>query len=63
VDYPSQKNEEESIPLTQNFNAEDSDQLDNRGLSSRKGKERAQEAGLSPIFDVGDSDEEGGHNH
>jgi hypothetical protein len=49
--------------LTQNLPAEDSDPFDNRGLSSRKGKERAQEAGLSPIFDVGDSDEEGEHNH
>lgn len=60
---PIAKNEEESIPLTQNLHAEDIDPLDNRGLSSRKGKERAQEAGLSPIFDVGDSDEEGEHNH
>ncbi|KAN0126754.1 serine carboxypeptidase [Russula decolorans] len=60
---PIAKNEEESIPLTQNLPAEDSYPLDNRGLSSRKGKERAQEAGLSPIFDVGDSDEEREHNH
>jgi len=60
---PIAKNEEESIPLTQSLPAEDSDPLDNRGLSSRKGKERAQEAGLSPIFDVGDSDEEGEHHH
>src|SRR6266403_1998408 len=53
------KNEEENIPLTQNLPADDSDPLESRGLSSRKGKERAQETGLSPIFDVGDSDEEG----
>lgn len=56
------KNEEESIPLTQSLPVEDNDPLENRASSSRKGKERAQ-AGLSPIFDVGDSDEEGGHNH
>ncbi len=61
---PIAKNEEENIPLTQNLPAEDDDPLDTRGLSSRKGKERAQEAGMSPIFDVGDSDEEGGeHRH
>lgn len=59
---PIRKNEEESIPLTQSYPVEDSDPLDNRRLSSRKGKERAEEAGLSPIFDVGDSDE-GEHNH
>ena len=58
---PIAKNEEESIPLTQNLPAEDSDPLDNRGLSSRKGKERAQ-AEMSPLFDVGDLDEEGEHN-
>ena len=55
---PIAQNEEESIPLTQKLPTDDSDPLDNRGLSSRKGKERAQEAGLSPIFDVGDSDED-----
>lgn len=60
---PVAQNEEESIPLTQNLPAEDSDPLDNRGLTSRKGKERAQETRSSPIFDVGDSDEEGGHSH
>jgi carboxypeptidase D len=60
---PVAQNEEESIPLTQNFPAEDSDPLDNRGLTSRKGKERAQETGSAPIFDVGDSDEEREHYH
>jgi len=53
---PITRNEEEHIPLTQNL-AEDEDSLDNLGIRTRKGKERAQEAGLSPIFDVGDSDE------
>jgi hypothetical protein len=56
------RNEEEHIPLTQNLPAEDGDSLDNLGIRTRKGKERAQEAGLSPIFDVGDSDEEGGEH-
>lgn len=53
---PISKNEEENIPLTQSLPAEDGDSLDDRGISIRKGKGRAQEAGLSPIFDVGDSD-------
>lgn len=39
------------------------DSPDNDGISKRKGKERAQEAGLAPIFDVGDFDEDGEHNH
>jgi carboxypeptidase D len=60
---PIAQNEEESIPLTQNLPVEDSDLLDNRGLSSRKGKGRAQETGLAPIFDVGDEDEDGENNH
>jgi carboxypeptidase D len=57
---PISKNEEENIPLTQTLPADDGDSLDDGGISTRKGKGRAQETGLSPIFDVGDSDEEGG---
>jgi len=38
------------------------DSPDNSGISKRKGKERAQ-AGLAPIFDVGDLDEDGEHSH
>jgi carboxypeptidase D len=60
---PISKNEEENIPLTQSLPAEDGDSLDDRGMSIRKGKRRAHEAGPSPIFDVGDSDEEGERNH
>jgi len=60
------KNEEEHIPLTQSLPAEDGDyeSPDNGGIGKRKGKERAHEAELSPIFDVGDLDEDGGeHSH
>ena len=61
---PITRNEEEHIPLTQNLPADDGDSSDDRGLSARKGKRRAREAEESPIFDVGDSDEEGGeHSH
>jgi len=60
---PISKNEEEHIPLTQNLPADDGDSFNGRGLSARKGKQRAQEAGLPPIFDVGDSDEEGERSH
>ncbi|KAI9513301.1 alpha/beta-hydrolase [Russula earlei] len=56
----SPKNEEEHIPLTQSLPTEEGrDSLDN-GISIRKGKERALEVDRSPIFDVGDSDEENG---
>ena len=62
---PIRKNEEENIPLTQGLHVdEDRDSPDNNGLSARKGKARAQEAGLAPIFDVGELDEDGGeHSH
>lgn len=62
---PITKNGEEHIPLTQSLpEEEDRDSLDNSGISRRKGKERAQEAGLAPIFDVGELDEDGGgHSH
>ena len=61
---PIPKNEEEQIPLTQCLPAEeDRDSPDNSGISRRNGKERAQETGLAPIFDVGDLDEDGEHNH
>jgi hypothetical protein len=57
------KNEEENIPLTQSLPAEYEDSSNDRGIRTRKGKERAQEAGQSPIFDVGDSDDEGERSH
>jgi hypothetical protein len=60
------KNEEENIPLTQSLSAEDRDceSPDNGGIGKRKGKERAHDAEPSPIFDVGDWDEDGGeHSH
>jgi carboxypeptidase D len=59
------KNEEEHIPLTQSLPAEeDRDSPDsNNAFGRRKGKERAQEAGSAPIFDVGELDEDGEHNH
>ena len=60
---PISKNEEEHIPLTQNLPAEDGDPFDGHRISARKGKQRAHEAGLPPIFDVGDSDEEGERSH
>jgi carboxypeptidase D len=61
---PITRNEEEHIPLTQSLPAEeeDSNSLDNSGISRRKGKERAQEAGVAPIFDVGELDEDGGEH-
>jgi len=58
------KNEEEQIPLTRSLPAEeDRDSPDNSGISRRNGKERAQEAEVAPLFDVGDLDEDGEHNH
>jgi len=62
---PITKNEEEHIPLTQSLPAEeDRDSPDNSEFGTRKGKERAQEAGSAPIFDVGELDEDGGeHSH
>jgi carboxypeptidase D len=63
---PITRNEEEHIPLTQSLPAEEEDRnsLDDSGISRRKGKERAQDAGLAPIFDVGELDEDGGgHSH
>jgi len=58
------KNEEEQIPLTRSLPAEeDRDSPDNSGISRRNGKERAQEAVSAPLFDVGDLDEDGEHNH
>ena len=57
------KNEDEHIPLTQSLPAEYEDSVDDRGINTQKGKGRAQESGLSPIFDVGDSDEEVERGH
>lgn len=51
---PVSRNEEEYIPLTQG----PPDQPDSSEFRARKGKERALETDQSPIFDVGDSDEE-----
>lgn len=51
-------NEEEHIPLTQNL-PNTSDPLDASEFRARKGKERAQERDTTPLFDVGDSDDEG----
>lgn len=60
---PITKNEDEHIPLTQNLPAdEDRNSFDDSRISIRKGKERLQEGGGSPIFNVGDLDEEGGEN-
>ncbi|KAI0005105.1 alpha/beta-hydrolase [Russula compacta] len=61
---PIAKNEEEHIPLTQNLPAdEDRDSFDDSRTSMRKGKERAQEGRVSPIFNVGDLDEGGENSH
>ncbi|KAI0307074.1 carboxypeptidase KEX1 [Multifurca ochricompacta] len=61
---PTSRNEEEHIPLTQGMSTvENRDSSDTSEFRTRKGKERAQEAGVAPIFDVGDSDEEGEGNH
>ncbi|KAI0254801.1 carboxypeptidase KEX1 [Lactifluus subvellereus] len=58
---PITRNEEEHIPLTQNLpTVENGDSFDSNDFSIRKGKERAQEVEPIRIFDVGDSDEEGG---
>jgi carboxypeptidase D len=54
---PTSRNEEEYIPLTQDL-PNTSDPPDNREFRARKGKERAQETGSPPLFDVGDSDED-----
>ncbi|KAH9045309.1 alpha/beta-hydrolase [Lactarius pseudohatsudake] len=55
---PVSRNEEEYIPLTHGM-PNTSDPPDASEFRARKGKERAQETGVEPIFDVGDSDEEG----
>jgi hypothetical protein len=58
---PITRNEEEHIPLTQGLHTmENESLLDTNELRTRKGKERAEETEPTPIFDVGDSDEEGG---
>jgi carboxypeptidase D len=54
---PTSRNEEEYIPLTQDLH-NTSDPPDTSDFRARKGKERALETD-EPIFDVGDSDEEG----
>ncbi|KAI0268162.1 alpha/beta-hydrolase [Gloeopeniophorella convolvens] len=60
---PVSTNEEETIPLTRSVPAIDENgDTDGGEFRARKGKERALETEPSPIFDVGDSDEEGaGH--
>ena len=55
---PVSRNEEEYIPLTHGV-PDTSGQPDSSEFRARKGKERALETGDTPIFDVGDSDEEG----
>ena len=54
---PTSRNEEEYIPLTHDL-PNTSDPPDNREFRARKGKERAQDTGSPPLFDVGDSDED-----
>lgn len=55
---PTSRNEEEYIPLTHGL-PNTSDPPDTSDFRARKGKERALDTGNEPIFDVGDSDEEG----
>ena len=58
---PTSRNEEEYIPLTHDM-PNTSDLPDKSEFRARKGKERAQETDTPPLFDVGDSDEDGdGH--
>jgi len=54
---PVSRNEEEYIPLTRG--QPHTPDPDTNEFRARKGKERAVETGDAPIFDVGDSDEEG----